>query len=70
MGVSATYIAHRWVGSQTLSWPRHKAIHFSWLGLELLVCCMAHRGSTDVFLLLWVSVSYSAPRDLHHRAAF
>ena len=29
-----------------------KAIHFSWLGSELLVCCLAHRGPTDVFLLL------------------
>ena len=33
---------------QTLSWPRHKTIHFSWLGLELFVCCLAHRGSTGV----------------------
>ena len=24
--------------------------HFSWLGSELLVCCLAHRGPTDVFL--------------------
>ena len=29
-----------------------KAINFSWLGPELLVCCLAHRGSTGVFLLL------------------
>ena len=29
--------------------PRHKAIHFSWLGPELLVCCLAHRGSTGVY---------------------
>ena len=29
----------------TLWWPRHKAIHFSWLGSELLVCCLAHRFS-------------------------
>ena len=29
---------------------RLKAIHFSWLGPELLVCCLAHRGPTDVFL--------------------
>ena len=28
---------------------RLKAIHFSWLGPELLVCCLAHRGSTGVF---------------------
>ena len=27
----------------------HKAIHFSWLGPELFVCCLAHRGSTGVF---------------------
>ena len=45
-----------------------KAIHYSWLGPELLVCCLAHRGSTGVFHLLRVSVSYSAPRDLHRRA--
>ena len=25
---------------------------FSWLGPELLVCCLAHRGPTGVFLLL------------------
>ena len=31
---------------------RLKAIHFSWLGPELLVCCLAHRGPTGVFLLL------------------
>ena len=42
----------RWVGRQTLCWPRLKAIHFSWLGPELLVCCLAHRGPTNVFLLL------------------
>ena len=24
---------------------------FSWLGPELLVCCLAHRGPTGVFLL-------------------
>ena len=45
-------IARRWVGRQTLRWPRLKAIHFSWLGPELLVCCLAHRGPTGVFLLL------------------
>ena len=44
---------------------RHKAIHFSLLGSELLVCCLAHRGSTGVFLLLRISVNYSAHRDLH-----
>ena len=26
-----------------------RAIHFSWLGPELLVCCLAHWGSTVVF---------------------
>ena len=26
--------------------------HFSWLGPELLVCCLALRGPTGVFLLL------------------
>ena len=31
---------------------RLKAIHFSWLGPELLVCCLANRGPTGVFLLL------------------
>ena len=41
----------RWVGRQTLRWPRHKAIQFSWLGPERLVCCLAHRGSTGVFRL-------------------
>ena len=40
------------------------------LGLELLICCLVHRGSTGVFLLLWAIISYSAPRDLHRRAAF
>ena len=39
-------IARRWVGRQTLWWPRLKAIHFSRLGPELLVCCLAHRGPT------------------------
>ena len=29
-------------------------IHFSWLGPELLVCCLAHKGSTSVFLLLQI----------------
>ena len=26
-----------------------KAIHISWVGPELLVCCLVHRGSTGVF---------------------
>ena len=63
-------IARRWVGRQTLLLPRLKAIHFSWLGPERLVCCLAHRGSTGVFLLLRVSVSYSGPRALHRRAVY
>ena len=37
---------------------RHEGIHFGWLGLELLVCCLGHRGSTSVFLLHRLSVSY------------
>ena len=49
---------------------RLKSIHFSWLGPELLVCCLAHRGPTGVFLLLRVSVKYSAPRDLHRQASY
>ena len=44
-----------------------KAIHFSWLGPELLVCCLAHRGSTvDVFFCS----GFSAPRNLHRRVAY
>ena len=27
-----------------------KAIHFSWLEPDLLVCCLSHRGSTGVSL--------------------
>ena len=63
-------IVRRWVGLQTVCWPRHKAIHCSWFGTELLFCCLAHQGSTGAFLLLRVSVSYLAPRDLHRRAAY
>ena len=37
-----------------------KAIHFSWLGAELLVCCLAHQGSTRVLHLLRFSVSFPA----------
>ena len=44
--------------------------HFSWLGPHLLVCCLAHRGSTGVFLLLRISVSYLAHRDLHRRTTY
>ena len=58
-------IARRWVGRQTLRWHRHKAIHFSWLGPELLVCCLAHRGSTGVLSFAPELVGYLAPRDLH-----
>ena len=47
--------------------PRLKAIHFSWLGPELLVCCLAQRGPNGVFPVL---VGYSAPRDLNRRAAY
>ena len=49
---------------------RLKAIHFSCLGPELLVCCLAHRGPTGVFSLVPELVGYSAPRDLHCRAAY
>ena len=35
-----------------------------------LVCCLAHRGSSRVFVLLRVSASYSAPMDRHRRAAY
>ena len=52
--------------SDSMMAPTYLAIHFSWLGPGLLVCCLAHRGST----LLRVSVSYSAPRDLHRRTAY
>ena len=31
----ASLFARRWIGRQTLWWPRHKAIYFSWLGPEL-----------------------------------
>ena len=49
-------IARRRVGRQTRSWPRHKAIYFSWFGPELFfVCCLAHRGLTVGFLLLQCS---------------
>ena len=41
---------------------RLKAIHFSWLGPELFVCCVAHRGSAGVFFLFRISVNYWAPR--------
>ena len=49
---------------------RLKAIHFSWSGPELLVCCLAHRGPTGVFSFAPELVGYSVPRDLHRRAAY
>ena len=38
--------------SHSMMWLRHNAIHFSWLGPELLVCNLVHRGLTGIFLLL------------------
>ena len=38
-------------------------------GPELLVCCLAHLSSTGAFLWPRVSLSYSAARDRHRRAA-
>ena len=35
--------------SDSMVAPTYSAIHFSWLGPELLVCCLAHRGSTGIF---------------------
>ena len=35
--------------SDSMMAPTFKVIHFSWLGPELLVCCLAHRGPTGVF---------------------
>ena len=58
------------VNENDFSLTGFKAIHFSWLGPELLVCCLAHRGPTDVFSLAPELVSYLAPRDLHRRAAY
>ena len=56
--------------AQNFGIPRLKAIHFSWLGPELLVCCLAHRGPTGVFSFAPELVCYSVPRDLHRRAAY
>ena len=39
------------VGRASMMTPL-KAIHLSWLGPELLVCCLTHRGSVGDFLLL------------------
>ena len=44
-------------------------MHFNWLGPELLVCCLAHRGPTGVSFAPEL-VEYSAPRGLHRRAAY
>ena len=46
----------RWIGCQTLWWPRPKSIHFSWLGPELSSVDRVHRSSTDVLLLLQISI--------------
>ena len=35
--------------SDSIIWPRLKAIYFSRFGQEILVCCLAHQGSTGVF---------------------
>ena len=48
----AAFLARQWVGLQTMMARTYKAIHFSRLGPEFLVCCLAHRGSTGVFLLV------------------
>ena len=45
-------IARRGSGARLYDDPDLKAIHFSCMGLELLVCCLTHRGSTGVFLML------------------
>ena len=49
-----------------------KAIHFSWLEPELLVCCLAHPGSTGVFCFSIAPdlVSHLAPSDLHRWVAY
>ena len=62
-------IARRWVGSQTLWWPPLKANHLSWLGPELLVYCLADRGSTGVLSFAPGFIKLFGPRDLHRRAA-
>ena len=69
IAVLPSLVARRWVGRRALWWPRRGAIHFGWLGPELLVCCLAHRDSAGVFLLHRVSVGCLAPGDLHHREA-
>ena len=42
----------KWERDWQMKFNKAKAIHFSWFGPELLVCCLAHRGPTGVFLLL------------------
>ena len=44
---------------------RPKAIHFSWFGPELFVCCLVHWGSTDDLLLQISSGVAGQTRDLH-----
>ena len=44
---------------------RLKAINFSWLGPELLVCCLVRRAPTGVFPFAPELVRY-----LHRRAAY
>ena len=34
-------IAHQWIGCQSLSWSRPKAIYFRWLGLEVSAVAMS-----------------------------
>ena len=50
----------KWERDWQMKFNKAKAIHFSWLGPELLVCCLAHRGPTVVFLLLRVSRLFGA----------
>ena len=42
-----------WASDSMMARP--KAIHFSWLGPELFVFCLVHRGSTDDLRLLKIS---------------
>ena len=47
--------------SRASRWPRHKAIHFSRLGPEHLVCSLAHHGLTVVSLLLRLFGTQGSP---------
>ena len=50
-------IAHRSVyraSDSIYDGPDLRVVHFSWFRLELLVRCLAHRGSTGVFPLLQI----------------